>query len=113
MNKYLLFLTCIALSGAYMIDQNNYFYINSSFSRQVASISMCFHFDQPTTIKLESQLLGSKENPTIVADFNDEKGAKFSPPFNSDIVGYNNYDNGEYWFGAKFEQKDNSKQDTF
>jgi hypothetical protein len=106
--------SCIMyFSSAYVIDEDNYFYINSSFSRQTASFSMCFHFNEPTTVLFESAMLFPTGNHTTFGDFSDEVSAKFTPPFERDLIGYNNYDSGEYWFGIKYRQDTNERQGTF
>lgn len=52
MNHSLLFALAIlfAVGNAYIIDNNNYLYINSSFNRNTASYSMCFHFNESATV---------------------------------------------------------------
>ena len=37
------------------------------------------------------------------AGFGDEVAIRFTPEYNSELVGYNNYDSGEYWFGFKHQ----------
>ena len=51
-NHSLFFILVIlfTVGNAYIIDSNNYLYINSSFNRHTASYSMCFHFNDSATV---------------------------------------------------------------
>ena len=49
----------------------------------------------------------------MLAELDDQHSVRFSPAFDSDNVGYNNYDSGEYWVGIKVPYGNNDKQNTF
>lgn len=49
----------------------------------------------------------------MLAEFNDQMSVKFSPAFDGDNVGYNNYDSGEYWVGIKVPYDNSNKENSF
>lgn len=70
-----------SLSSCYMLDKHNYFYINTSYTRQTISLSLCFQLAESTTISVESPLLVPQANHTFSALIADHKPIKFSQPY--------------------------------
>lgn len=57
-------IVCILLTLGYgfMLDKDNYFYINTSYTRQTVSLSLCFKLNRSTTISAESPQLVPQGN---------------------------------------------------
>lgn len=70
-----------ALCSCFMLDQHNYFYINTSYTRQTISLSLCFRLDQTTTISVESPVLVPQGSHNFSAVIEDHKPIKFDNPY--------------------------------
>lgn len=112
LSKVIFLLTLILGSCSYLLSEDNYFYINSSYTRQVISFTTCFRIDGPASLTFKSDVLVTQGNHQTTAKFDQEKGLVFDHPFDSDIIGFNNYDLGEYWFGVKVKY-DNPQNNHF
>ena len=63
----ILALILVAFVEGFVVDENNYFYLNTSYSKQTISLSMCFKVNQHTKITFKSEILIPQGNHTIVA----------------------------------------------
>jgi len=53
----LLLLALIASSYSYLLADDSYFYLNSSYAKQTISFTMCFRIDTPASLTLISDIL--------------------------------------------------------
>ena len=82
------------LSASYLIDEQQYFYLNTSYSRGLISFTACFSLHQPLSLQLESEVLVPQGNHSIQGTFDHEKSILFDSPYHPDRVGFNNYNEG-------------------
>jgi len=90
--KILLAFLLICCCQSFLIDEKNYFYLNTSYSKTTLSFSFCFRFSEPTVILFYSPALIPTGEHRTVAIFNESDNIMFDPPFNPENVGYNSKD---------------------
>jgi hypothetical protein len=89
-----LLLVLAGVGLGYLVDAQNYFYLNASYARQTISFTMCFRVAAPTTVRLQSDILVPQQDHVTLAELDPEKGFIFDKPFDPDSVGFNNFDLG-------------------
>lgn len=67
--------------SSYMLDQHNYFYINTSYTRQTISLSLCLQLNQTAIIAVESTVLVPQGNHRFSGIIKDHKPIQFDNPY--------------------------------
>ena len=64
---------------------------------------MCFRVEGRVVVRLESDVLVPQGKHVTEGVLDKEKGFVFDHPFDPAVVGFNNYDFGEFWLGVKLK----------
>ena len=91
-HSLILTLALILSCYGYILDENNYFYLNTSYTKNTISFTICFHVNQTTSLTMESDVLVPQGNHITRATLDKEKGFVFDNAFEPDSIGFNNYD---------------------
>lgn len=74
-------ISLLSLASPYLLDDNSYFYINTSYTRQTISVSMCFKLNSTAHIELASDVIIPQGSHRTAGTIKKDEKIEFDPPF--------------------------------
>ena len=62
MKKNLILTIFLTICSCYMVDDDNYFYLNTSYAKKVISFTVGFKVNQPASVEFKSDILVPQGN---------------------------------------------------